>query len=173
VLAPDRSRHDRSGLISGRAHGTASAFAISKAVAMSNARRTPAARTARKKTVPAAPTVKFMGASYKVADKLGIWPQMQLARAAQDGINLGDARGLAAVYSTLQNVIHPDDWGRFENDMISKKTDDLLALLQLMQDAVQVVAAHQNGTPAANGTEPPEVNGKADAAVPGSLQVTG
>jgi hypothetical protein len=130
---------------------------------MSNTRRTPAAR---KK--PAAPTVQFMGASYRVAEKLGIWPQMQLARAAQDGINLGDARGLSAVYSTLQNVIHPDDWPRFENDMITKKTDDLLALLQLMQDAVKLVAA-----PAANGDAPPGTNGKADAAVPGSLQVAG
>ena len=106
-----------------------------------------------------------MGAEYKVADKLGIWPQMQLARAAQDGIILGDARGLSAVYSTLQNVIHPDDWPRFENDMINKKTDDLLALLQLMQDAVKIVAGREDAA-AANGAAPEE-NGKADAAVPG------
>jgi hypothetical protein len=113
-----------------------------------------------------------MGAEYRVADKLGIWPQMQLARAAQDGINLGDARGLSAVYSTLQNVIHPDDWPRFENDMISKKTDDLLALLKLMQDAVSIIAARETTTSAADG-EGPETNGKADAAVPGTLQVAG
>lgn len=134
---------------------------------MSNTRnvRKPAARAK-----PAAPKVTFMGASYRVADKLGIWPQMQLARAAQDGINLGDARGLAAVYSTIQNVIHPDDWARFENDMITKKTDDLLALLQLMQDAVKIVAERDSAAVSnGNGSAPPEA--KEDAAVPGSLEV--
>lgn len=139
---------------------------------MSNTRKP---RAAARKPPPAQLT--FMGAKYKVADKIGIWPQMQLARAAQDGINLGDSRGLAAVYSTLQNVVHEDDWPRFEKDMISKKADDLLGLIGLITQAAQIVAA-RDGTPAQQqdgSQEPagtPESNGKTDAAVPGSLRIT-
>jgi len=82
-----------------------------------------------------------MGATYKVAGKIGIWPQLQLARAAQEGVTLGDMRSLAAVHATLENVIDPADWPRFEADMIAKKSDDLEKLLDLVGQCAQVVAS--------------------------------
>lgn len=110
---------------------------------MANTRSTRASTRARPQE-----TISFQGKSYRVAKKIGIWPQMQLARAAQEGVTLGDMRGLAAVHATLENVIDPDDWPRFEADMISGKCDDLQKLLDLVTDAAKVVAARsQNGTP--------------------------
>jgi hypothetical protein len=143
-----------------------------KAVAkMSNTRkpRAPAARTARPRAKPAA-EITYLGAKYKVASKIGIWPQLMLARAAQDGVNLGDVRSLAAVHAMLENVIDPGDWGRFQDDMVTKKTNDLEALLDLVSQAAQVVAARAEKA-AANGSAPAE--GKQDAAVPGTLEVAG
>jgi len=104
---------------------------------MSNQRTT--RPPARRK--PPADTVSFMGATYKVAEKIGIWPQLQLARAAQEGVTLGDMRSLAAVHATLENVIDPADWPRFEADMIAKKSDDLEKLLDLVGQCAQVVAS--------------------------------
>jgi hypothetical protein len=49
---------------------------------------------------------------------------MQFARAAESGLSLGDSKGLAAAYSMLQDVIHEDDWGRFQENMINEKVDD-------------------------------------------------
>jgi hypothetical protein len=139
-----------------------------KAVAMSNTRKP---RSPAKPAIP--DTISYLGAKYKVADKIGVWPQMMLARAAQEGVNLGDIRGLAAVHATLENVIDPKDWARFQADMIAKKADDLQALLDLVTQAATVVSARQqNGSRAAvNGAETNGTSEKADAAVPGSLQV--
>jgi hypothetical protein len=107
-----------------------------------------------------------MGATYKVADKIGVWPQMQLARASEQGLTFADPRGLAAVHATLENVIHADDWGRFQDDMISKRVQDLDELLSAVTQAMKIVVARQAPAAAA------AVNGaKQDAAVPGSLKV--
>lgn len=126
---------------------------------MSNTRRT----TPRPKAAPKPPVITFMGSEYKVADKIGIWPQLQLARAAEAGIMLSDPRGLAAVHAQLENVIHPDDWGRFQDDMITKKIDDLTPLLLAVSDAMKIVAARQ-GAAQTNG------NGGSGAA-PASTEV--
>ena len=115
---------------------------------MSNTPRTRAAPGTRaRQSKPPAPSVTFKGETYKVSSKIGVWPMMQFARAAESGLTLGDARGLAAAYSMLQDVIHEDDWGRFQENMINSKMDDLEALMKLTQDAVGIIqeAATKNG----------------------------
>jgi hypothetical protein len=104
---------------------------------------------------PEPPKIKFQGKEYRVADDVGIWPLMQFSAAAESGLNLGDQKGLAALYAMLKDVIHPDDWGQFQDDMLSSKIKDLQALLDLSQDAVEMiqakVAKSQRARPAANG----------------------
>lgn len=122
---------------------------------MSNTRTTRAPVRARQ-TKPPAPSITFKGETYKVAGDIGVWPMMQFARASESGLSLGDARGLAAAYSMLQDVIHEDDWGRFQENMITTKEKDLEALMKLTTDAVEViqeVASKKNG----------RANGKATA----------
>lgn len=133
---------------------------------MSNTRRTtpakgrptpPRARQSR----PPAPSITFKGNEYRVAGDIGIWPYMQFCRAAESGLSLTDQHGLAALHAMMQDVIHEDDWGRFQDDMITSKIKDLDALLQLSQDAVEIIQAHlpkpRNGRPAANGRVTAEV----------------
>lgn len=93
---------------------------------------TPRARQSK----PAPLKIGFMGADYRISDKVGIWPLMQFARAAESGLSMRDARGLSAVHAYLEQVIHEDDWGQFQDDMVTKKTDDLQALFDFAQEAV-------------------------------------
>src|SRR5258708_7682125 len=90
-------------------------------------RKTPAARAKQSRPKE---YITFQGEKYQVADKVGIWPLMQFARAAETGLSASDSRGLAAAHAFLQDVIHPDDWGRFQEDMINNKLTDLDGLME-------------------------------------------
>ena len=92
-----------------------------------------------------------MGDDYRIAAKVGVWPLLQFARAAEAGMSMTDYRGLAAVHAMLQDVIHEDDWGRFQENMIVKKASDLEALMQAAQQALELLQASQgkNGRTAA------------------------
>jgi hypothetical protein len=126
---------------------------------MSNTRTTRTPPRARQ-SKPPGQTITFQGESYKVSDKFGVWPMMQFARAAEAGMSLGDAKGLAAAYSMLQDVIHEDDWGRFQENMINNKVDDLEGLMKLTQEAVALIAdsaARKNGRANGRATATAEV----------------
>jgi hypothetical protein len=119
---------------------------------------TPRTRTARpaapraRQSKPSPLTVTFMGSKYRVADKVGIWPLMQFARAAEAGVSLRDAKGLAALHAMLEDVIHPDDWGQFQDDMIAKKAVDLQAMLDVSGQVVELLTERaKKGRPGANG----------------------
>ena len=71
---------------------------------------------------------------------------MQLARAAEAGVSLADQRGLAAAHALLQDVIHADDWGRFQEDMIAGKVDDLDELMKATQQATELMAQRQQAS---------------------------
>jgi len=111
----------------------------------------PAAPRARQSKPPPL-TVTFMGGKYRVADKVGIWPLMQFARAAEAGLSLRDVKGLAAVHAMLEDVVHPDDWGQFQDDMIAKKAVDLQAMLDVAGQVVELLTERsKKGRPKGNG----------------------
>jgi len=100
---------------------------------------------------PKPPSITFRGEEYRIAEKIGIWPLLQLARAAEAGVSMADQKGLAATHALLQDVIHPDDWGRFQEDMISGKVDDLGELMKATQQATELMATVQTRR---NGSRP-------------------
>lgn len=100
----------------------------------------------RKRPAAKAGTITYMGATYKVSSRVGIWPLMQFARAAEAGLDTGSSKGLAAIHAFLQDIIHPDDWNRFQEDMISKKMTDLDGLLDTVQQAVSEALERMNKT---------------------------
>jgi Domain of unknown function (DUF1707) len=124
---------------------------------MSNTRATrpPRAKPAAKKQEePEGPFLELFGDTYKVATQVGIWPLMQFARAAETGTALTDHRGLAACHAFLEQVVDPEDWARFQNDMITKRVNDLDALLTAARQAVDALykrQQEQNGTGNARG----------------------
>lgn len=130
---------------------------------MSNTRTTrPRASTARaRQSKPAGPKFVFMGEEYRVADKIGAMPVLQLARAAEAGLTTLDQRGLAAFHAQLQDVIHEEDWPRFQNDMITKKSsmEDLMnCARQATEIAFQAIAKRQ-GRSSSNGQAKAELEG--------------
>lgn len=120
---------------------------------MSNARTTRAAPgTPRARQARPEPTVTFMGVKYRIADKVGVWPLMQFARAAEAGLSAQDSRGLSALHAFLQDVIHPDDWGQFQEDMITKKVNDIEPLMEMARQAIELMDKKSaNGRGRANG----------------------
>jgi hypothetical protein len=106
---------------------------------------------ARPKAAPEPGFLTFKGEKYKLDSKVGIWPLIQFARSAESGLTIIDQRGLAAVHAFLQDVIDPEDWGRFQEDMIKKKVSDLTELLDTAQQAVSQLLERQNKTAAKRG----------------------
>lgn len=81
-------------------------------------------------------TLSFGGNEYKLSSEQGVWPLLQFARAAEAGFQVTDSRGLAAIHAFLEDAIDPDDWGRFQEDMIMNKVVDLEGLMKAAQQAV-------------------------------------
>lgn len=94
-----------------------------------------------RQTRPKGEVLEYNGKEYKLATKIGVWPLMQLARAAQEGVNSTDMRGMAALHAMFEDMIDPEDWPQFEADMISSKMQDPMALLMTTQDAVLRIQA--------------------------------
>lgn len=98
--------------------------------------RPPAGLTKSRPAKKPGGTLSFAGAKYKLDPELGIWPAMQFARAAEAGWRTDDPRGLAAIHAFLQDVLDPEDWPRFQEDMINKKVADIEGLLSAANQAV-------------------------------------
>lgn len=111
--------------------------------------------------VPAGDEIEYKGETYKISDTVGLWPMMQFARAAETGIDLGDWRALAAMHALLESCIAKEDWGRFQEQMISTKEADLNALLDLATSVIEKLSARP--TP-----QPSESSNGRSAAGPGS-----
>lgn len=95
-------------------------------------------------------TLSYAGAKYKLNPELGIWPAIQFARAAEAGWRTNDPRGLAAIHAFLQDVLDPEDWPRFQEDMINKKVVDIEGLMNAANQAVsQMLDKQQEAAEAA------------------------
>jgi hypothetical protein len=113
---------------------------------------TAAARARAARQSKPAVMITYKGKEYRVADKIGVWPLMQFSNAAESGLTLGEQKGLAALYAMLQDVIHEDDWGRFQDDMRSSKNSDLTGLMGLANQAVELLTEQaQKTTSTSNG----------------------
>jgi len=84
-------------------------------------------------------TFSYKGETYKLSAELGVWPLLQFARASEAGWRTDDPRGLAALHAFLEDVIDPEDWGRFQEDMIKKKVVDIFGLMTAAQEAVDTM----------------------------------
>lgn len=101
-------------------------------------------------------TLTYNGETYKLSEENGVWPLLQFARVAESGMRTTDMRGLAAIHAYLQDVIDPEDWGRFQDDMINKKFTDIEGLMKSVQQAVEAqlerIGARAQAKAEANGS---------------------
>jgi hypothetical protein len=84
--------------------------------------------------------VPCLGGEYRIRERIGMMPWLMFAHAAKGGLDGNDMDGLAAIYALLKSCIHPDDWPRFEADMIDKQAEDD-DLIPVITHTMQIVAA--------------------------------
>ena len=89
-------------------------------------------------------TVDFLGESFRVADRVGALPLMRFAKIAKSGVDANELDGLVAMYDLLGQVIHAEDWARFEDHADDQHADGD-QLLELVQEALALVAARPTG----------------------------
>jgi hypothetical protein len=79
-----------------------------------------------------------MGKDFRLAEKVGLMPLLSFAALAEAGVDTMDFRALATMYHLLQQIIHPDDWGRFQSHAseVRADADDLLGVVTLGLEAV-------------------------------------
>jgi hypothetical protein len=104
--------------------------------------------------------VEFMGAYFKMADRIGLMPLLKFAHASSKGVDSTDMEGLAALYSMIRDCIDqekpteerpnpetgeletvpvgPSEFDRFETHATEMKAeaDDLMSLVQRVIEAI-------------------------------------
>lgn len=94
------------------------------------------------------PTVTFLGEQFALRSRgVPLLRLMKFATLAKRGLSTDDAEGLAAVYDLLTACIAPDEWARFERTA-DDLDDDGTKLVQVIKDAVTVLAARPTTPPA-------------------------
>lgn len=88
--------------------------------------------------------VAFLGEQFKVADKVGALAVMRFAKIAKAGVDASELDGMVAMYDLLGQLIHPDDWSRFE-DFADTQHADGDQLLELVQEVFALIAARPSG----------------------------
>ena len=89
-------------------------------------------------------TVEFHGATFHVAEKVGLMPLMRFAKVARSGVDANELEGLAAMYDILQQAIHPDDWARFEQHANDTRVDGD-DLMRMVSEVMAVIGARPTG----------------------------
>ena len=106
-----------------------------------------------------AESVKFFGARYRVAPKVGLMPMLKFAHAANKGTESGDVEGMAAMYDMLRACIYRDDWEAFEAAAIENNADDT-DLLDVVSRVTEIVSARPTRAPSASSPSAPARSGR-------------
>lgn len=109
-----------------------------------------AAQGAAEGAADAGETVEFKGNTYKISESVALFTLMRFARAAESGINILDFRALAALHAFLQDCFDPEDWGRFQEDMISSRESDVDELLTVATQVVEKLTSRPTRPPSAS-----------------------
>jgi len=114
--------------------------------------------------------IEFKGKSYKISDSVSLFALMRFARAAESGINVMDFRALAALHAFLQDCFSPEDWGRFQEDMIEARENSVEELLDVATKVVEKLTSRPTPPPSgsSNGQSP-----RSDGSTDGSSSTEG
>ena len=76
--------------------------------------------------------VEFLGATFRMADRIGLMPLLRFAHASSKGLDSTDMEGLVALYDMIHDCIDVEEWDRFQRHAIDTKAeaDDLMAMVQ-------------------------------------------
>lgn len=115
-------------------------------------------------------TIEFRGKTYKISESVSLFALMRFARAAESGINVMDFRALAALHAFLQDCFSPEDWGRFQEDMIESREDNVNDLLDVATKVIEKLTSRPTVPPSASSSEQ---SGSSDGSTDGSSSTGG
>lgn len=84
------------------------------------------------------------GEKFRVADEMGVMPMLKWA--AFSDMSTEDPGALAAIYAMLMDVIHEDDWTRFERHAIKTKAD-AEELMNVISAGMEIITARPTKQP--------------------------
>lgn len=99
----------------------------------------------------------WQGASFAVADKVGLMPLLKFAHLSKKGVDANDMEGLSAIYDLLRSVIADDAWDRFEEHatVVRADGDDLM---EVVSQAIEVISARPTDGPSDSSDGPQTVS---------------
>jgi hypothetical protein len=114
-------------------------------------------------------TVEFCGVQFRIAEKVAALPLMRFAKVAKAGVDATELDGMAAMYDLLEQVIHPDDWAKFERHADHERADGE-QLLEVVQAVFVLLADRPTGrsSDSSDGPRTIEPSSTADSSSPGS-----
>lgn len=78
--------------------------------------------------------------TFRIARSIGLMPLLRFAHAAKSGMDTEDLEGMAALYTMIQDCVHPDDWSAFQDYATITKAEDE-DLMEFVSAAMEVIAA--------------------------------
>src|ERR1051325_1348002 len=114
------------------------------------------------------PTVEFLGATFRLRDKIGKMALMRFAAMANSGAETGGMDTLAAMYQLLKYCVHEADWQRF-GEHADEKAADEDDLLAVVGQAMEQATARPPQRPAVSSARPQPTSGSSK--VPATLRL--
>ena len=115
-------------------------------------------------------TIDFKGNTYKISESVSLFALMRFARAAESGINVMDFRALAALHAFLQDCFDAEDWGRFQEDMITASDTSAEELLDVATKVIEKLTSRPTVQPSVSSSTP---SGSSDGSTDGSSSTEG
>jgi hypothetical protein len=78
--------------------------------------------------------------TFRLAASIGLMPLLRFANSAKSGMDSTDLEGMAALYSMIQDCVHPDDWDSFQAYSTMTKADDE-DLMDFVGVAMEIITA--------------------------------
>lgn len=118
-------------------------------------------------------TVEFCGVQFRIAEKVAALPLMRFAKVAKAGVDATELDGMAAMYDLLEQVIHPDDWAKFERHADQQRADGE-QLLEVVQGVFVLLADRPTGrsSDSSDGPRTIEPSSTGGSSSPGSNVIT-
>lgn len=105
--------------------------------------------------VTSPPTVEFLGKRFRISDKVGLFPLMMFADAAEEGMDTDDPRALAAIWRMLRDCIHPEDWQAFVRHGTDQKCNDTEVMFGVCEQTVRLLTARPSPPPSVSSSGRP------------------
>jgi hypothetical protein len=98
--------------------------------------------------------ISLLGATFKVAPKLGLMPLLRFAHLSSKGVTADDMDALSAMYDLLRGVIDDSDWDAFQQHAAVVRADEN-DLLEAVRGAIEAMSARPTVRPSDSSDGPP------------------